>query len=706
MHWKHYFRTITLTGIFFLHCLSGYSQPKERRTVQSLNGIWKLAQSESFASIPKVFNYTVKVPGLVDLARPAIGTKAAFEQKDKVFWYKASFKTANDAALVKLKIYKSMYHTVVYINGKLAGENQYSFTPTILPIKSLLKPKGKVNELMIGVGTIGMLADSVTDGKDVEKVTYIPGIYDNVEIISSDYPHIAEIQVAPQPTDTSIRVQARLLFPSLPKKGSLRYVVRELVTGKMVSTGSQAYVGELADFSVKLPGAKLWSPEQPFLYTLQLETDGDKAVTRFGIRSFEFKKGYAHAFLNNKPYYLRGTNVTIMRFFEDSARKQLPWNDQWITKLHRGFKDMNWNAMRYCIGFPPERWYEVADSLGLLIQDEYPVWQLKPNIKAKHLAAEYTTWIKERWNHPSVVIWDAQNETITKETGEAIQLVRHLDLSNRPWDNGFAPPQSDTDPIESHPYLFMRYMFGERPSSAGPLQDMLSGVKLPTNDPNEWMPSPDGKYYDNPIIINEYSWLWLNRDGSPTTLTDTVYKTMFGNGLTTAKKFELYARHVAALTEYWRSHRTSAAVMHFCSLGYSRTNTPRGQTSDHLINIEKLENEPHFIKYVKPSFAPVGVMIDAWASKYSPGQEVTIPIQLVNDTDSSFSADLYFEILQQNKVVLSKKLRVNVDKYGRLRSLFRVQMPIPKGSYELNAYYVSGAARIFSVRQIEIDSRQ
>ena len=45
--------------------------------------------------------------------------------------------------------------------------------------------------------------------------------------------------------------------------------------------------------------------------------------------------------------------------------------------------------------------------------------------------------MQERWNHPCVVLWDAQNETRTAVTGEALQAVRGLDLSNRPWDNGY-----------------------------------------------------------------------------------------------------------------------------------------------------------------------------------------------------------------------------------------------------------------------------
>ena len=107
---------------------------------------------------------------------------------------------------------------------------------------------------------------------------------------------------------------------------------------------------------------------------------------------------------------------------------------------------MNWNSARYCIGFPPEQWYDVADELGFLIQDEFPIWYVGENavpreLRSEELAREYAEWMQERWNHPCVAIWDAQNETITAETGKAIRAVRGLDLSHRPWDNGWSPAQ-------------------------------------------------------------------------------------------------------------------------------------------------------------------------------------------------------------------------------------------------------------------------
>ena len=73
---------------------------------------------------------------------------------------------------------------------------------------------------------------------------------------------------------------------------------------------------------------------------------------------------------------------------------------------------------------------------------------------------------------------------------------------------------------------------------------------------------------------------------------------------------------MAAETEFWRSHRGCAAVLHFCGLGYSR---PDGQTSDHWADVEKLAWDPDFYGYVRDAFAPVGLMIDAWAEEYPPG---------------------------------------------------------------------------------------
>ena len=133
------------------------------------------------------------------------------------------------------------------------------------------------------------------------------------------------------------------------------------------------------------------------------------------MRSFRFDPNTKRAVLNDKVYFMRGSNVCAYRFFEDSARGDRPWRADWVRRLHQKFREMHWNSLRYCIGFPPEFWYDIADEEGFLIQDEFPIWIGDGDAPEEPVAAkiipQYTEWMRERWNHPCVVIWDGQNET-------------------------------------------------------------------------------------------------------------------------------------------------------------------------------------------------------------------------------------------------------------------------------------------------------
>ena len=128
------------------------------------------------------------------------------------------------------------------------------------------------------------------------------------------------------------------------------------------------------DVLIPLQKCRLWSPEDPFLYTLEADSGADSFRTRFGMREFKFDPATGRALLNGRPYFMRGSNITLYRFFEDSECGNLPWNRKWVRLLHQRVKDMHWNCLRYCIGFPPEAWYDMADEEGVLIEDEFPIW--------------------------------------------------------------------------------------------------------------------------------------------------------------------------------------------------------------------------------------------------------------------------------------------------------------------------------------------
>jgi beta-galactosidase len=50
---------------------------------------------------------------------------------------------------------------------------------------------------------------------------------------------------------------------------------------------------------------------------LETGTGGDTAVTRFGMRDFHFDTATKRAYLNGRVYFMRGSNITLHRFFED-----------------------------------------------------------------------------------------------------------------------------------------------------------------------------------------------------------------------------------------------------------------------------------------------------------------------------------------------------------------------------------------------------
>ncbi|OAM89770.1 hypothetical protein OH491_18030 [Termitidicoccus mucosus] len=653
------------------------------RHVVSLDGAWQIAEGGMEQPPAAAFSRTVPVPGLVDMARPAfdnpgppVADRRQFPQKDPkrdAFWYRRAFTLDGPVPpAATLKIGKAMFGARVFLNGRQLGDHAPSFTPALLDARAALKP-GE-NEIVVRVGADrDAVRPAVPDGFDFEKSRYIPGIFDSVQLILSGAPRIANVQVAPDIAGGRAKIRVYASAPGAP----VSLEIREWKSRRVVATAAgQLDASGESDFVLPIENTRLWSPADPFLYEATVRTAGDEFTARFGMREFYFDKKTGRPFLNGKPHYLRGSNITLYRFFEDPARGDLPWDKDWVRALHRRARDMHWEALRYCIGFPPEFWYDIADEEGILIQDEFPIWYLRKDwpaaLQTPQLVREYSEWMRERWNHPCVVIWDASNETASSQTGPAIEQVRSLDLSDRPWDNSWSPTFRPGDVFESHPYHF-----GNRPPR---VNFRLAG--LANADSAPWKKDWDKSVCGQGVIINEYAWLWLNRDGAPTTLTEKLYQNLLGPGSTTAQRFRLYARWLAADTEFWRSRRTAAGVLHFTMLGYDR---PDGQTSDHWLDIASLKWEPEFYKHVRDAFAPIGVALDAWEETYPPGLTRDFPCVIINDTDAPHSGTLAIRLRRDGKVLAEETRAVVVKSFETGRETFELTLPKTNGPCEVEA---------------------
>jgi hypothetical protein len=686
-------RVVWIAGVLCVGiAVAGGAEPagKALRTSISLDGVWDVAEG-GMDQAPREFKRRAPVPGLADMAAPAfaaVGTPESGKHR-QAFWFRRTFTLDGPVPTsARLMLHKAKYGARVLLNGKQVGEHLPSFTLGEFDVRDFLRAPGQANELLIRVGAHrDVLPKGLPDGFDFEKVRYIPGIYDSVELVLCGAPRVVNVQTAPDLKAKTVRVVAELEGDRVAAESRIRLVVREAKGGRTVGAAEAPDPGgpgrRTIDVKVPIEGCRFWSPEDPFLYDLEVSTAGDTARTRFGMRSFHFDPKTRQAMLNGKPYPMRGTNVCAYRFFEDPARGDRPWREEWVRRLHRAFKGMHWNSIRYCIGFPPEVWYRVADEEGILIQDEFPIWygtdRWPKDLKSEELVKEYTEWMRQRWNHPCVVIWDAQNETVSPELGKAIRAVRGLDLSNRPWDNGWSPPQAPTDVYEAHPYAHgnpaFRLSTFARLSGAAGSPGSMSGNVLPNKDLN-------------PVIINEYGWLWLNRDGTPTTLSKQAYANLLGENATSEQRRELYARLLAAKTEFWRCRRQVAGVLHFCGLGYSR---PGGQTSDHFLDLETLAFEPHFFRYVGEAFHPVGLMADFWDDDPPPGQERKVPVVVINDLYDAWNGLVRLQLLRGQEKLLERSAVCRLAPLGSQTLSFDVKLPAETGRYQFVAELLPAA---------------
>ncbi|MDO4846798.1 MAG: glycoside hydrolase family 2 TIM barrel-domain containing protein [Clostridiaceae bacterium] len=116
---------------------------------------------------------------------------------------------------------------------------------------------------------------------------------------------------------------------------------------------------------------KLWSPEEPNLYSviLELYRDGklaDKVKSYFGMRKFNIAKdkfGVMRLFLNNEPYFQRG--LLDQGYWPDGGLTA-PTDEAMIFDIEE-MKRLGFNMLRKHIKIESMRWYYHCDRLGMIV---------------------------------------------------------------------------------------------------------------------------------------------------------------------------------------------------------------------------------------------------------------------------------------------------------------------------------------------------
>lgn len=719
--------------------LSVFAWADDGRTTISLNGEWDFDQTE-LAFPPRKYTRKIPVPGLVHLARPKISQYEKFFKKpDGVElveqfnflerdytpmynWYKRKVfidEKFKDEQLF-LTIKKSQYVTRVFVNGHEVGASMECYTPMDFNITSAVK-YGSDNEILIQVGDRAWLPSEAAGGTDKEKVHYLPGIWDDVFITATGKMRVDKVLFLPSLAKglVTVKTLVRSLYPPQMLYGDkmkdsckIEYCVKEKTTGRIV--GKKMIEGEAKrdnrtyfETSISLDNPKAWTPDSPFLYEGEVSVyDQDELVDRysvnFGMRDFS-RKGKFFT-LNGDKFYLRGSNITLQRFFEDPDCQALAWDREWVKKLMVDLpKSIDWNAMRICVGIVPDFWYDLCDEYGIVLQNEWLYWQ--NHGWDEQVRKEYTNWVWSDGNHPSIVIWDAINENWDSYIGNTlIPELKELDPT-RIWDAGYMTSDqmgTNDEMDEPHPYRALTLMhsselndyFKNNPYNLGALHE-------------NWVGFFSILDAGVPQLVNEYGWIWLWRDGRPSKLTLNNYNYYLGENATPEQCRELQAYWLELETEWLRSERSVGGILAFCHL----TNN-YGFTGDWFINdIKDLEPSPAF-RWFKHCFAPSAVFIDLADRRYTkhleplkPGSDLVFNLVGVNDLNKESSGKVLLKLLDEKGTIIStQEESIVIEPFGKRLQPCLLKLPSKSGGYLLIAeYHEKGRAKpVLSRRYLKV----
>jgi len=341
-----------------------------------------------------------------------------------VGWYRTKLSLPDDAndKKVLLVFDGAMSESRVYVNGQEVGYWPYGYSYFYYDITSFLHENGE-NTLAVRLENLG------------KSSRWYPGagLYRNVHVIVKD-------QVSIDHWGTNITTP--YISSELAKvnvKTSISGTDIRLVTeiqdadGKLVTSSSASdQFGNQIEQNIGVPNPKLWSPESPYLYTAvsklyQGESLKDEVVTRFGIRTIEYRAGEGFL-LNGEVRKFKGVCL-----HHDLGPLGAAINIAALRRQLTIMKDMGCNAIRSAHNMPSPEQLELCNEMGFMfIAESFDEWA-KPKVKNGYnrffnewAERDVTNLVRATRNNPCIVMWSAGNEVPDQWGNEGIKRLKWL----------------------------------------------------------------------------------------------------------------------------------------------------------------------------------------------------------------------------------------------------------------------------------------
>ena len=406
--------------------LPEYPRPiMERHEWKNLNGSWNYAITKKGEAAPGNYQGEILVPFAVESSLSGVGKRINEHQE---LWYQRTFDVPSSwkGKQILLHFGAVDWKADVWVNDVKVGEHTGGFTPFYFDITSALN-KGN-NQLVVKVWDPANRGEQPR-GKQVERpegIWYTPvtGIWQTVWLEPVAAQHIAHLKTTPDIDKKTVKVEVATNVCSPDK------VEVKVFDGKNLVAKGAALNGVPVELTMP-EDVKLWSPESPSLYDMEvtLYKDGkaiDQVKSYTALRKFSThkdKNGITRLQLNNKDYFQFGP---LDQGWWPDGLYTAPTDEALVYDLKK-IKDFGYNMVRKHVKVEPARWYTYCDQLGLIVWQDMPnggrgpaEWQMHKYydgadaIRSAKSEANYRKEWKEiidyLYSYPSIGVWVPFNE--------------------------------------------------------------------------------------------------------------------------------------------------------------------------------------------------------------------------------------------------------------------------------------------------------
>jgi hypothetical protein len=342
--------------------LPEYPRPQLVRTDWlNLNGLWSYAVTRG--EPPVAYEGRILVPFPLESSLSGVGRALL---PNETLWYARTFDVPRAWAGRRVLLHFGAvdWLAVVSLNGQPIGEHRGGYLPFSFDISAVLIEGA--NELVVQVRD-PTDTSSQARGKQTLKpggilYTAVSGIWQTVWLEPVPEAHVESVAATADVGAGSVSVMVKTTAPA-----HIDVTVRD--GGRMVAEGT-GLAG--TPMLLEIRDARLWSPDDPHLYDLEVAIPGgDRVASYFGMRSFGVtrdEQGHQRLTLNGEVFFQHG--LLDQGYWPDGLYTA-PTDDALRHDVELA-RRLGFNMIRKHVKVEPLRWYYHCDRLGVIVWQDMP----------------------------------------------------------------------------------------------------------------------------------------------------------------------------------------------------------------------------------------------------------------------------------------------------------------------------------------------